>query len=108
VANTLRLELVGFAVCPPAVAAFLGALVAGLLASRMRGHVGYPRIAVTVPSIVIMVPGLYFYKAVYNLGTMSLSESGSLLAAAGLIVAALPLGLVCARILTDRTFRHCT
>jgi len=108
VANTLRLELVGFAVCPPAVAAFLGALVAGLLASRMRGHVGYPRIAVTVPSIVIMVPGLYFYKAVYNLGTMSLSESGSLLAAAGLIVAALPLGLICARILTDRTFRHCT
>ena len=33
--NTLRLELVSFAVCPPAVAAFLGALVAGLLASLM-------------------------------------------------------------------------
>lgn len=108
VGNTLRLELVSFAVCPPAVAAFLGALVAGLLASRMRGRVGYPRIAITVPSIVIMVPGLYFYKAVYNLGTMSLSESANLLAAGGLIVAALPLGLICARVLTDRTFRHCT
>ena len=62
VANTLRLELVELAALPAAVAAFLGALTAGLLASFLMKRLGYPRISVTVPSIVIMVPGLYLYR----------------------------------------------
>lgn len=52
IANTLRLELVDFVNVPPAAAAFIGALTAGILA--------------------------------------------------------LPLGLIFARILTDKTFRYCT
>lgn len=55
-----------------------------------------------------MVPGLYLYRAIYNLGIMSLNESVSWFAAAIMIIAALPLGLIFARILTDRTFRYCT
>ena len=89
-------------------AAFVGALTAGLLATMIKNQVGYPRISVTVPSIVIMVPGLYLYRGFYNLGTMNLSVSASWFAAAILIVAALPLGLIFARILTDKTFRYCT
>ena len=108
IANTLRLELVDLLSCPPAVAAFLGALTAGLLSSLIQKPLGYPRISITVPSIVIMVPGLYLYRAVYNLGEMSLGDSASWLASALLIVLALPLGLVFARIFTDRSFRHCT
>lgn len=108
VANTLRLELVDLTACPPAAAAFMGALAAGLLASLIKSRVGYPRISVTVPSIVIMVPGLYLYRGFYNLGMMSLSASASWFASAILIVAALPLGLIFARILTDKTFRYCT
>ena len=46
----------------PATAAFIGVLTAGLLASLLKNKVGYPRISVTVPSIVIMVPGLYLYR----------------------------------------------
>lgn len=106
VANTLRLELVDLCNFPPAAAAFCGALVAGLLASLLKRHFGYPRISMTVPSIVIMVPGLYIYKGIYNLGIMSLQESASWLCAALLIAVSLPLGLVTARIMTDRTFRH--
>lgn len=108
IANTLRLELVDLATLPPAVAAFIGALTAGLLASLLKNKVGYPRISVTVPSIVIMVPGLYLYRGFYNLGIMSLSLSASWFAAALLIIAALPLGLIFARILTDKAFRYCT
>ena len=108
VSNTLRLELVDLANLPPAAAAFLGALTAGLLASAWKGWVGYPRIAITVPSIVIMVPGLYFYRAVYNLGIMDLTTSASWMASALLIVLALPLGLIFARIMTDRRFRYST
>ncbi len=92
----------------PAAAAFLGALTAGLLASLIKNRVGYPRISLTVPSIVIMVPGLYLYRAIYNLGIMSLTTSASWFASAILIIIALPFGLIFARILTDRTFRYCT
>ena len=89
IANTTRLELVDLASFPPAAAAFLGALLAGLLASMIKTSIGYPRISLTVPSIVIMVPGLYLYRAIY-------------------IIMALPLGLIFARIITDKTFRRCS
>ena len=54
-----------------------------------------------------MVPGMYLYRAVYNLGELSLSPSASWLASALLIIMALPLGLIFARIITDKSFRHC-
>ena len=59
-------------------------------------------------SMLFIIPGLYLYRAIYNLGIMSLNESVSWFAAAIMIIAALPLGLIFARILTDRTFRYCT
>ena len=108
VANTLRLELVDLVGIPAAAAAFIGAMSAGLLASFLKNRFGYPRISITVPSIVIMVPGLYLYRAVYNLGVMSLGDFASWAASALMIILALPLGLIFARILTDRSFRYCT
>ena len=108
IANTLRLEMVDMTAIPPAGAAFVGALTAGILASLIKSKVGYPRISLTVPSIVIMVPGMYLYRGFYNLGIMSLGMAASWFASAILIIAALPLGLIFARILTDKTFRYCT
>lgn len=108
VANTLRLELIDFTRMPAAVAAFTGAFAAGLLASAIKQYNGYPRISLTVPSIVIMVPGLYLYRAIYNFGIMSLTDAVSWFTSAILIITFLPLGLIFARILTDRTFRYCT
>jgi len=99
---------VDFTGMPAAAAAFIGALTAGLLASLIKKSHGYPRISLTVPSIVIMVPGLYLYRAIYNFGIMSLYEAVSWFSAAIMIIIALPLGLIFARILTDRTFRYCT
>lgn len=92
---------------PPEAAAFVGALVSGLLASLAEIKLTYPRIALTVPSIVIMVPGLYFYRAFYTLGVMDLGTSAMWAASALLIVLALPLGLIFARIVSDPAFRHC-
>jgi uncharacterized membrane protein YjjB (DUF3815 family) len=60
----------------------------------------------TVPSIVIMVPGLYMYRAMFNLGLDSLGVGASWMVKALLMVVALPLGLAAARILTDRSWRH--
>ena len=52
--------------------------------------------------------GLYLYRAIYNLGTMNLSISASWFTSATLIILALPLGLIFARIMTDKMFRYCT
>lgn len=105
-ANTLRLSLVDYSHMAPALAAFIGALLAGLLASIVRQKVGFPRIAITVPSIVIMVPGLYMYRAVFNFGITNINIGAFWITEALMIVIALPLGLLAARILTDKKWRH--
>lgn len=108
VANTLRLELVDLAGVAPAIAAFIGALTAGLLAAYAHRRMEYPRISVSVPSIVIMVPGMYMYRAIYCLATGGSAEGATWLFGAIFIVLALPLGLIVARALTDRRFRYCS
>ncbi|WP_125768502.1 threonine/serine exporter family protein [Lapidilactobacillus wuchangensis] len=106
VANTLRLELVELTAMPPAAAAFLGALVAGLIASAVNHYNGYPRISLTVPAIVIMVPGLYIYRAMYNIGINQIGTGSLWLTKAILIIMFLPLGLFIARALMDKDWRH--
>ena len=106
IANTLRLELVDFPGMPIGLAAFIGSLVSGLMAVYIHVKADIPRITVTVPSIVIMVPGLYMYRGVYYLSVANISDAGLWLARALIIVFSLPLGLVVARFLTDRRFRH--
>lgn len=106
VANTIRLELVDLIGMPAGAAAFIGALIAGLLASIVKRKVRYPQISITVPSIVIMVPGLYLYRGMYNLGLTSISVGALWITKAVLIILFLPLGLVAARILTDSKWRH--
>ena len=106
VSNTVRLSLVSYLGMAGGEAAFIGALLSGLLASAVRKKSGYPRISLTVPSIVIMVPGMYMYRSLYNLGVNNVTEAAHWMSGAFIIVLALPLGLVAARILTDRSFRH--
>ena len=106
IANTLRLELTDLTGIPAGAAAFLGALVAGLLASVVKKKIQYPQISITVPSIVIMVPGLYMYRAMYNIGLTSISVGTLWMTKALMIVVFLPMGLIAARILTDSKWRH--
>ena len=106
IANTLRLELTDLTGIPAGAAAFLGVLVAGLLASIVKRKIQYPQISITVPSIVIMVPGLYMYRAMYNIGLTSISVGTLWMTKALMIVVFLPMGLIAARILTDSKWRH--
>ena len=106
--STLRLELLDFTSIPVAAAAFIAALTAGLLASVLNKRQGYPRITITVPSIIIMMPGVYLYRVIYNLGMLNISEAAYWLAFSSLIIFALPLGLILARALTDKDFRYCS
>ena len=106
VANTTRLELVDYSSIPAGACAFIGALIAGLLASIVKRKIHYPQISITVPSIVIMIPGLYMYQAMYNMGLTSISVGALWITKALLIVVFLPLGLIAARIITDPKWRH--
>ena len=106
VANTTRLELVDLTSIPAGAAAFIGAMIAGMLAWVVKKKVRYPQISITVPSIVIMVPGLYMYRAMYNIGLTSIGVGALWLSKALMIVVFLPLGLIAARIITDPKWRH--
>lgn len=108
VANTLRLELVDLTAMPPSAAAFIGALVAGLIASVVNRHTDhFPRVSLTVPAIVIMIPGLYIYRGIYNLGINAVGVGALWLSRAALTIMFLPLGLFVARVLLDKDWRHC-
>ena len=111
IANTLRLELVTLFGLEGGIAAFIGALTAGLLASVVNSKHHYPRISLSVPSIVIMVPGMYLYRGIYLLGASDIKHLNVIGGGAEWLVngifmiIALPLGLVVARVLTDKKFR---
>ncbi len=113
--DTMRLEMQDIFHVPPEMAAFLGAFLAGMLATVWRSsvrhgllppHLGYPRISLTVPSIVIMVPGLYMYRAMFYLGQFNTLNALDWAFRAFMVIICLPIGLVTARVLTDRSWRY--
>jgi uncharacterized membrane protein YjjP (DUF1212 family) len=99
--NELRLALHdnGFQL---ASATFLGALAVGLLASLVRSRLREPRIALTVPGIIIMVPGAYAFQAVvlFSRGDVIAGLQPAFLAA--FVVGAMALGLATARFVSER------
>ncbi|RYM94964.1 putative threonine/serine exporter [Bifidobacterium animalis subsp. lactis] len=114
ITDTLRLELVDWGV-PAEAGAFIGALLAGLIASAWRSavrhgllapHLGYPRICLTVPSIVIMVPGLYMYRAMFYLGQFNTLLALDWAFRAFMVIICLPIGLAMARVITDKSWRY--
>ncbi|MFR2293416.1 MAG: threonine/serine exporter ThrE family protein, partial [Bifidobacterium breve] len=114
ITDTLRLELQDFNVAPE-MATFIGAFLAGILASAWRSsvrrgwlppHLGYPRICLTVPSIVIMVPGLYMYRAMWYLGSFQTMNALDWAFRAFMVIICLPIGLAMARVATDKSWRY--
>ena len=114
ITDTLRLEIVDMGV-PAEAGAFIGAFLAGLLASSWRSavrhgllapHLGYPRICLTVPSIVIMVPGLYMYQAMFHLGQFDTLNALDWAFRAFMVIICLPIGLAMARVVTDKSWRY--
>ncbi|MFO1086392.1 MAG: threonine/serine exporter family protein [Reyranellaceae bacterium] len=100
--NELRLALhdLGMALAP---ATFLGALLVGLIATLARRHLHHhPRIVLTVPSIIIMTPGLFAFQAIVMVNQGEVQAAIAAGANCGFIVGAMAMGLVAARFLTER------
>jgi uncharacterized membrane protein YjjP (DUF1212 family) len=101
--NELRLALHDFGIAlPPAT--FVGALTVGLLASLVSPRLDEPRITLTVPGIMIMVPGTYVFETVvlFNQGDVLPALQAATLGA--FVVGAIALGLAAARFITERNW----
>lgn len=103
VANVGRLELIGLGL-PIQAAAAVAALAVGLLAAVVGPRLDVPKITVSVPAVVIMVPGVTAYRAVYYLSAGDVTQALAYGVEACLVVLALAVGLAVARMLTDRTW----
>jgi len=103
VANVARLVLLDVGLVPQAAAA-AAALLVGLLAAYVAPLLRFPRVTVSVPAVVIMVPGVSVYRAVYEFNAGSTTLALGYAVDATLVVVALAIGLAVARMLTDRAW----
>lgn len=105
VANVGRLALVDHGTSP-AVAAAAAGLAVGIGAFAVSHWVRSPRVALTVPGVIIMVPGAASYRAIVATidgDTVSAVQNGL---QAVFVVVALTIGLTVARILTEREWQQ--
>ena len=104
VGNEIRLALHDLGVGLPS-ATFFGALAVGLGASLVREPLHVPRIALTVPSIIMMVPGLYAFQTIVFLNQGKVTDAIAADAVCCFAVGAMAMGLIAARFLTERRWR---
>jgi uncharacterized membrane protein YjjP (DUF1212 family) len=95
-ANEFRLILVdaGMALAP---ATFFGALAIGLAALLLDRRLNVPRITITVPSIIIMVPGVYAFETIVFFNRGQMLEALQTLAACSFVIGAMAMGLATPR-----------
>lgn len=105
VANVLRLELAGLGVAMQA-ATMIATLVVGLMAAWVAPALKVPRITVSVPAVVIMVPGAAVYRAVLGLNNGDAEVAVTSGIQAIFVVISIAIGLAVARMLTDRTWAY--
>lgn len=83
------------------LATFAGAFAVGIMASLARGWIDVPRITLTVPGVIMMVPGLFAFDALvlFNLGEVTAALRATVLFCFG--VGAMAMGLAAARFVTQ-------
>lgn len=101
VANTLRLLGVEQGI-PIQAATALACLIVGALGAWVAGNGRYPVITLTVPAVLVMIPGVAAHESLVsvNEGDYTGAVSGILLVV--LVVLAIMVGLVVAKLLFDR------
>src|SRR5882757_1154076 len=101
IGNELRLTLHDAGVSLT-FAAFIGALTVGLLASQVRRRLHESRIALTVPGIIMMLPGRDAFQAVVSFCQGDALAGLRSAVFGGFVVGALAAGLVAAHFVTER------
>jgi uncharacterized membrane protein YjjB (DUF3815 family) len=83
------------------VATFFGALVVGLIGYGMAKRMDRPRLVFTVTGIISMIPGIPAYETIIYFSRSDILSGLQSAVRAGIIAAAVAVGLSTARILTE-------
>jgi len=84
----------------------------GLLSQLFVSRASLSRVALSVPAVVIMIPGVPFYRAISALNTLSVDkgvdvgDAAANLSEVFFVITAIGVGLALARIITDHNWRH--
>jgi uncharacterized membrane protein YjjP (DUF1212 family) len=103
VVNTLRLELADAGMAIQA-ATMIATFVVGLLAAWVAPRMRLPRITLSVPAVVIMVPGAAVYRTFVSLNNGDVDVAVTAGVQAVFVVISIAIGLAAARVLTDRSW----
>jgi len=101
VSNLLRMWLTTEMHWLPQAAAVIAALMVGLLARLVATPLRVPRLTVSVPAVVIMIPGVVAYQAVFEANAGHVYEALGYTLKAAFVTMGLAVGLGVARLLTD-------
>ncbi|MCF2712053.1 threonine/serine exporter family protein [Schaalia hyovaginalis] len=102
--NTGRLALVNeFGMSVPAAVA-LAALAAGLLANAAAKRTRFSRVTLSVPAVVIMIPGVPLYRSLTYLNDGQMLLALTALFTVVFTIVGIGLGLAVARMLTDKNW----
>ncbi len=104
VINTSRLALQNEAGLPTPAAVGLAALAAGLLASYAASKTRFSRVTLSVPAVVIMIPGVPLYRSLTYLNNGQMVEALQSLFTVAFTILGIGIGLAVARMLTDKNW----
>lgn len=102
-ANVLRLELADTGVAIQA-ATMVATIAVSLLVAWVGPRTNIPRTALSVPAVVIMVPGVAAYRAVVGLNDGAIDVALLAGSQAVFVIISIAMGLALGRIATDRTW----
>lgn len=106
-ANPVRLELLVLNL-PAQNAAAIGTLLIGLLAWLAGRYLHLPRIILSVPSVVIMIPGMDAFRALVWFNEGQILDAMRAALTGTVTVLGMAVGLVAARMLTDAQWSFST
>ena len=89
---------------PVPAAVGLAALAAGLLAVAVAKRTRFSRVTLSVPAVVIMIPGVPLYRALTNLNNQQIDDALSALFTVLFTIVAIGMGLALSRMLTDKNW----
>lgn len=104
VINTGRIALAVELGMPVPAAVGLAALCAGLLAAAVAAKTRYSRVTLSVPAVVIMIPGVPLYRSLTYLNNGQTMEALEQLSTVLFTIVAIGIGLAISRMLTDRAW----
>ena len=102
--NTGRIFLAVVVGVPVPAAVGLAALAAGLLAAAVANRTRFSRVTLSVPAVVIMIPGVPLYRSLTYLNNGQTMDALAQLFTVLFTIVAIGIGLAISRMLTDRAW----